>query len=367
MNRELESSQIVVRKIKGTKIIQQGNMKNSSIGNFEDQSTYFPIASRTITAVISFITILAIVGNILVTVAVLMKATLRTSTNYFIVNMAVSDLLSALTNWPLYATEGMLSGRSMIEGSMATFVCKLGMYSRAISQAVSVLSLVLIVIERFVVIVHPFHATMLTTRLRAVLLLFTWLFPLSFGFPYVWFGKIVHEGPQTFCRFSWNRLELFVFYAVGFLIFYCVPLIVIIVLYSRIMKSLTRVRPVDETYQQNISARNRQQNKIVMKVFISIVTAFFLCWTPLCVYLVLRMVFPSFFVKDIRKLKLYIGLFFYVFPSLSTAVNPVILFVSSSRFSNALREIFGCLKCKLSCFSGRVSPQREIIDIQVVQ
>ena len=129
-------------------------MNNSSIGNFEDQSTYFPIASTIITAVISFITILAIVGNVLVTVAVLMKATLRTSTNYFIVNMAVSDLLSALTNWPLYATEGMLSGKSMIEDSMATFVCKLGMYSRASSQAVSVLSLVLIVVERFVAIVH---------------------------------------------------------------------------------------------------------------------------------------------------------------------------------------------------------------------
>ena len=342
-------------------------MNNSSIGEFEHQSTYFPIASRTITVVISLVSILAIVGNVLVAVSVLMKTTLRTSTNYFIVNMAVSDLLSALTNWPLYATEGMLSGKSFIEGSMATFVCKLGMYSRAISQAVSVLSLVLIVVERFVAIVHPFNATMLTTRLRAVLLLFTWIFPLSIGFPYVWFPKIVQDGPQTFCRFSWARLELSIFYAVGFLIFYCVPFILIIVLYFKIMKSLTGGRLIDETYQQSISARNRQQNQIVMKVFISIVTAFFLCWTPLCGYLVLRMVFPSFFTKDIRKLRLYVGLFFYVFPSLSTAVNPIILFVSSSRFSNALREIFGCVKCKLSFFSGRVSPQRETIELQVVQ
>ena len=342
-------------------------MNNSSIGEFEQQSTYFPIASRTITVVISLVSILAIVGNVLVAVSVLMKDTLRTSTNYFIVNMAVSDLLSALTNWPLYATEGMLSGKSFIEGSMATFVCKLGMYSRAISQAVSVLSLVLIVVERFVAIVHPFNATMLTTRLRAVLLLFTWIFPLSIGFPYVWFPKIVQDGPQTFCRFSWARLELSIFYTVGFLIFYCVPFILIIVLYFKIMKSLTGGRLIDETYQQSISARNRQQNQIVMKVFISIVTAFFLCWTPLCGYLVLRMVFPSFFTKDIRKLRLYVGLFFYVFPSLSTAVNPIILFVSSSRFSNALREIFGCVKCKLSFFSGRVSPQRETIELQVVQ
>jgi len=296
-----------------------------------------------------------------------MKASLRTSTNYFIVNMAVSDLLSALTNWPLYATEGMLSGRSSIQGFLATFVCKLGMYSTAVSQAVSVLSLVLIVVERFVAIVHPFHAKMLTTRLRALLLLFTWLFPLSIGFPYVWFPKIVQDGPQTFCRFSWARLQLSLFYTAGFLIFYCVPFILIIVLYSKIMKTLSAGRLLDETSQQSINKRNSQQNQTVMKVFISIVTAFFLCWTPLCVYLVLRMVFPSFFTKDIRKLRLYVALFFYVFPSLTTAVNPIILFVSSSRFSSALREIFGCVKCKLSCFSGRVSPQLETSELQVVQ
>ena len=366
MNRKLKSSQIVEREVAGNRIFQQGRMNNSSIGDFEDQSTHFPIELKIITVAISVLSILAIVGNVLVSVAVLKKPTLRTSTNYFIVNMAVSDLLSALTTWPLYATEGLLSGKSFIEGSVATFVCKLGMYSRGVSQAVSVLSLVLIVVERFVAIVYPFHTTMLTTRVRTVLLLVTWIFSLLAFFPYVWFAKIVQDGPQTFCRFSWTRLEVSIYYSVGFLIFYCVPLILIIVLYRRIMKSLTRVRPVDDTYQGNILARNRQQNRFVMKVFISIVTAFFLCWTPLCVYLVLKMAFPSFFTKDIPKLRLFVGLFFYVFPSLSTAVNPVILFVSSSRFSNALRESFGCLRCKLSCFRGKVSPQREIINLQVV-
>lgn len=341
-------------------------MNNSSIGNFEDQSTYSPVASKTVTVLISLVSVLAIVGNVLVTMAFLMKASLRTSTNYFIVNMTVSDLLSALTTWPLYASEGMLSGKSSIEGSMATFVCKLGMYSRAVSQAVSVLSLVLIVVERFVAIVHPFRVTVLTTRLRVVLLLITWILPLSIIFPHVWFTKIVQDGPQTFCRFSWTKLGRFMYYTIGILILYCVPLVLIIALYRRIMKSITQIRPVDELYQENISARNRQQNQIVMKVFISLVTAFFLCWTPLCMYLVFRTAFPSFFTSDIRKLRVFVGLFFYFFPSLSTAVNPIILFVFSSRFSNALREIFGCVKCKLSCFSGTVS-QRNKINPQVVQ
>ncbi|KAL9972292.1 hypothetical protein ACROYT_G018575, partial [Oculina patagonica] len=305
-------------------------MNNSSIDNFQCSQ----LVSTALTAVISFVSISAFVGNILVALVFIMNEPLRTSTNYFIVNMAVSDLLSALTNWPMYAADGMLSGKRVIDASMATFVCKLGIYSRAVSQAVSILSLVLIVVDRFIAIVRPFEARRVSKRLRTVLLLFTWIFPLLVLFPYVWFSKIVQEGRQTVCKFSssWNALELSTFYIVGLLLMYVGPLILITVLYAKIMKCLTRARPVDEARQHSTRIQNRQQNQIVMKVFISIVIAFFLCWTPLCVYIMLKIVFPSLFSED--TCMLFLGLFYYVFPSLSTTVNPVILFVSSSRFSN---------------------------------
>ena len=338
-------------------------MNNSSIDNFECSQ----IISTTLTAVISFVSILALLGNLLVTVVFVMNTTLRTSTNYFIVNMAVSDLLSTLTNWPMYATDGMLSRKYVIEDSMATFVCKFGMYSRAVSQAVSILSLVLIVVDRFFAIVRPFQARRVTKRLRTVLLSFTWIIPLLVLFPYVWFSKITQEGLQKVCKFSssWNALELSAFYTVGLLVLYFGPLILITILYSRIMKCLTRARPLDETCQHSIRIQNRQQNQIVMKVFISIVIAFFLCWTPLCVYILLKMVFPSLFAKD--TCMLFLGLFYYVFPSLSTAVNPVILFVSSSRFSNPLKKMLRCPACKLSCSCGRDPRQTGVIELQLAQ
>ena len=91
------------------------------------------LVSTTLTAVISFVSISAFAGNILVTVAFLTKASLRTGPNYFIANMAVSDLFSALTVWPLYATEGMLSRKQLIDEPMAKIVCKLGLYSRPVS------------------------------------------------------------------------------------------------------------------------------------------------------------------------------------------------------------------------------------------
>ena len=336
-------------------------MNNSSIVDFEVQSTCSNVVSTLLTSVVSCVSVSAFVGNILVTAIFLMNTAIRTSTNYFIVNMAVSDLLSVLTNWPLYVIDGMLSKKHLIDDPMATILCKLGLYSRAVSQAVSILSLELIVVDRFVAIVLPFHSIKITRRLRAALMLFSWIFPLSTLFPYVWFAKIVQEDRQAFCKFSssWDTMELSTFYTVGFLVYYFIPFILITALYSRIMKCLKQRRPMDQFRQ------NRQQNQIVMKVFISIVVAFFLCWTPLCVYIALVVVLPSLFAKD--TCQLFLGLFYYVFPSLSAAVNPVILFVSSSRFSNLLKEMFTSLFCKLCYKSRRISAQRQIIELQVAQ
>ena len=337
------------------------NMNNSSFGSYADQSTS-EIISKALNGAISTVSIAAFCGNILVTITFLMDANLRISVNYFIVNMAVSDLLASLTNWPLYAAEGMFSNKHLMGRSMATFLCKLGMYSRTVSQAVSILSLVLIVVDRYIAIVLPFHAIKVTSQLRTVLMLFTWIISLSAAYPFYRFSKITEEiSHQRFCRHIWYKMGLATYQCLGFVFFYCAPLVSIIILYTRIMKCLTGTRPGNET-RHNITETNRQQNQSVMNVFIWIVIVFFICWTPLCVYLLLKMIYPSLFTS-INTRMIFAGFSFYIFPSLSTAINPVILFVSSSRFSKALKKMFNCFTSKPPpcCKGGRLSPRRDAI------
>ena len=339
-------------------------MDNSSYDVFKDQSTCSTIVSTILAAAISLVSISAFIGNILVTAAFLMNTTLRTSTNYFIVNMAVSDLLSALSNWPLYATEGRLLGKHLIDDPVATVVCKLSLYFRSVSQVVSVLSLVVIVVERFIAVVHPFRANMLmkTNRPRVFLLTLTWIIPLLLGVPYIRFSNIVKQGRQTYCRLLWDKTDLYVYFPIGFVMFYCAPLILIIVLYSKIMKCLTRTRPTADEPQSSMRIRNHKQTQTVMKVFVSIVIVFFVCWTPLCVFLLFKMVSPSLINRD--SCMLLVGLSFYLLPSLPTAINPVILFVSSTNFLKALKEMLHSFSCKM-CFSrgGQVSPQVGVIKL----
>ena len=334
-------------------------MNNSSI---DDLPKCSQVASAVIASSIFFLSIASFLGNIMIIITFLKTLTLRTSVNYLIVNMAISDLISAATNWPLASTEGLLSTTLVIGGSTATIVCKTGHYSRAISQAVSVESLLLIVVERYIAIVRPFQSVLITRRLRITLVSLTWILALLIAFPYVWTSQIIEDENETDCRtfVNWTEIEKSVFYGVGFTIFYVVPLVVTIVLYSRIIRSLNQSRHTLEGEQPD--RRAHQQNRAVMKIFLLIVSAFFICWTPLCVYILFKKTFPASLFPT-NSCQVYVVMFFYLFPSLGTVANPVILFLSSTRFSAAFKEMFrNCFtpNSTLCTKSRRVAPDLAI-------
>lgn len=287
------------------------------------------------TSTLSVISIAALVGNILVVATVVKTPSLRTSTNYYVVNMAFSDLLGPLFNWLLYVSEGMLTPTVFISGTLASTVCKLGMYLRAVSQIVSILSLVFIALDRFVAIVFPLKArTILSVKIRVIFLLLSWLIPFFVVLPYALFVKIIEEGDQTFCRFVMSDEALTIFNSVGIVLLYAFPLIAIIAFYSVIIRSLKKTTNLLKGKED---AKRRQQNLRIVKTLISIVVAFFICWTPLAAFFLLQKLYPSLFTDD--KCLYILGFTFYVFPSLSTAVNPFILFVLSTNYNRGLKVL----------------------------
>lgn len=178
------------------------------------------IVSTMFTLTLSVISAAALIGNALVAATFMKTSNLRTSTNYYIVNMAVSDLLCPFFNWPLYASEGMLTPNTLISEPWASSVCKLGMYFRAVSQVVSVLSLVLIALDRFITIVYPLKGIMLNVKIRVVLLFLSWLIPILYGLPHTLFTRTIKVADQTFCRFMMSVKAQAVHNGAGFVLFY---------------------------------------------------------------------------------------------------------------------------------------------------
>ncbi|KAL9972293.1 hypothetical protein ACROYT_G018576, partial [Oculina patagonica] len=331
-------------------------MNNSThIGLADHASCRFGV-SIFFTTAMAFISSAAFIGNILVIVTVYKTPSLRTSTNYYYVNMAVSDLLACITTWPMYLTDE--TSGSLLQGS--SIECKMAIFSRMVSIIVSVISLVLIAVDRFIATVFPLKATLITRKVRTAVLFATWLISTAYCIPLLYYFETEKIGQETLCKPAWNDFGVMIYNITGFALFVLTPFIAIIILYSRVMRVLRqRLNSECNTRSGNTQQLRNKQNQNIMKIFKSIVVMLFTWFSLFCLYLFLKMLSPELFLKD--RCKLIEGFGFYLIPLLSTATNPVILFAFSSNFRRTLPD--GCpftfgkfLPC---CKAETISPQQE--------
>ena len=191
-------------------------------------------------------------------------------------------------------------------------------------------------------------------RIRKTLLFLTWFLPALSLVPFIVHVKIIEVKKQSFCRNMMSKSSFKIYYFFAFVIFYCAPLILILVLYPLIMKTLQRTRAQFQNCNRITKgkAKRHKQEKNIMNIFGSIVFGFFVCWTPYYVYLFLKSFYPAIFIKD--KCLLLAGLFYYIFPLLNTVINPFILITFSSSYRAFVKRL--CSSLFLRCFSNRIAP-----------
>ena len=311
--------------------------------HFVNQTKCPPAVSGAFTAFLLIASVFSLAGNLLVIIAFIKTPTLKSRTNYYIVNMAVSDLVSVFFTWPLFATEGMLKadGSLITDIEVSEFFCKLGIYSGAVSYVVSVASLVLIAVDRFTAIAFPLKAVDITRRIRAFFLPLSWGVPLLVQIPFFIYSKIVKTERYTFCRTVAKSSMLQIYSLVGFCLVYCMPLTVIFVLYPLIVRRLKKQAQFNISHNRQrilqLKIKRIRQNQNIVKMFKSIV--------------------------DKDRCLVMVGLFYYFCPLLSTAVNPFILVAFSSHFRAAARNLctFSLFRKLSFCFPLiRVSPKENI-------
>ncbi|KAJ0061497.1 hypothetical protein NL108_005465, partial [Boleophthalmus pectinirostris] len=111
----------------------------------------------------SFI-LFAIVGNILVILAVVCNRHLRTPTNYFIINLAIADLLLGTTVLPVSATLEVLD--SWVFGRI---FCDIWAAVDVLCCTASIMSLCVISIDRYIGVRYPLQYPSIVTEQRALL------------------------------------------------------------------------------------------------------------------------------------------------------------------------------------------------------
>ncbi|KAH8416761.1 hypothetical protein KR222_003283 [Zaprionus bogoriensis] len=185
----------------------------------------------------SVILLCAVLGNLLVISTLVQNRRMRTITNLFLLNLAISDMLLGVLCMPVTLVGTLL--RNFIFGE---FLCKLIQFSQAASVAVSSWTLVAISCERYYAICHPLRSRSWQTISHAYKIIgFIWLGGILCMTPIAVFSQLIPTSRPGYCkcREHWPDQGYERFYNIMLdLILLVLPLLVLCVAYILITRTL---------------------------------------------------------------------------------------------------------------------------------
>ncbi|KAM7379020.1 hypothetical protein PAMP_004598 [Pampus punctatissimus] len=306
---------------------------------------------------ITYLTIfmVGVLGNSMTCVVILHYRVMQTPTNYYLLSLAVSDLLVLLLGMPLEIYEMWQNYPFLLgEGGcyFKTFLFETVCFA-------SILNVTALSVERYVAVVHPLKVRHITTRAHVKKVIITlWVLSMLCAVPNTSLHGIDMLPPRFGRQFPQSAICCVVkptwMYNLIILIstvaFFFLPMLIISILYLLIGLRLHRERvytvvdnrcsfgseSLSRSHKQKLSKRNVQ----VTKMLCVLVVVFGLCWAP---FHVERLMWSYIDTQVDQHLKIFehvhivSGVCFY----LSSAINPIIYNLMSTRF----REMFSHVSC----------------------
>ncbi|XP_033211510.1 RYamide receptor isoform X2 [Belonocnema kinseyi] len=225
--------------------------------------------------------VVALVGNVLVVYIVHSCPRMKTVTNYFIVNLAVGDILMDLFCVPTTFVSTLI----LQYWPFGQELCPSVNYSQAVSVLVSAYTLVAISIDRFMAIMWPLRPRLSKTQAK-LLILAVWLLALIVSFPIALVSKLNQPHPRYnvcdryMCEEIWPSTQQKYYYSIALLVLqYLVPLLVLMFTYTRIAIMVWGKRPPGEAENTRDQRMVRSKRKMV-KMMVTVVIVFTTCWLP---------------------------------------------------------------------------------------
>ena len=289
----------------------------------------------------SSIFLVSLAGNIVIAMIVYKTKPMRKPINFLIVNMAMSDLMYPIFLIPM-SIQGVYIDSWMIDGPLGQALCKLVFFLTHASGLVSILSLVLIAVDRCGAVVFPLRSPPISSKLCPFFILTTWIIAMVVGSPYLFAMKLVKYPRGLECEMHWNEVFgetlLFKNYFVAFsFVFIFIPLVLIAILYITILLKLKSQKIPGEQSANTVKAeQRRQRERNVLKMAIAIVLGFAICWLPFIIVYLLVV-----FASDIMMSCSFQYLYSFAFLMLSAncALNPCLCFIFSSNFREGLKAL----------------------------
>lgn len=225
------------------------------------------------------------------------------------------------------------------DGFFGQISCKLFTFAQGCSMACSIFTLTALAFERFFAVAFPMWKVVTKRRTRWLIVLI-WIASFAYPAPFFYAAKVLLYDGIPYCVEDWApvfdpRRSHAIYTAVSFVFLYAVPLLVISVLYSIIIaKVWGRNIPGNATLaNQRLLDRSK---KNVLKMLITVVLAFALCWFPVHLNMLLIDFSSVFILCGIPR-----GLqnTAFLFGHANSAINCCIYVIFSQEFRRGFKEI----------------------------
>ena len=187
-----------------------------------------------------FILLVGVAGNVMVVIVVTRTRGMRTTTNCYLVSLAVADLMLLASAVLPSIVEYFLIVEQFIFGHVG---CSLMVFLQYLGLNVSSLSITAFTIERYIAICHPLKAQTICTVHRAMRIITgLWLFGIAYCAPWLALAstrtRYLADATIEVCSFTLDREHYRAFYMADLVIFYALPLCLTLVLYGLITRKL---------------------------------------------------------------------------------------------------------------------------------
>ncbi|XP_034616912.1 C-C chemokine receptor type 4 [Trachemys scripta elegans] len=273
----------------------------------------------------SLVFLLGLVGNSLVILVLFKYKRLKSMTDVYLLNLAISDLLFvfSLPFWSYYAADQWVFGDGLCK--IISWIYLVGFYS-------GIFFIMLMSIDRYLAIVHAVFALRARTVTYGIFTsLIVWLVAISASVPEMIFSESYKERNHTTCkpRYPGNSTYWRIFSSLEVNILgLMIPSMVMIFCYSMIIKTL-------------LYCRSEKKNKAVKMIF-AVMIVFFVFWTPYNIVLFLQLLVDLGIITkcEISKDLDYAMQGTETLAFFHCCLNPVIYFFMGEKFKKYVKLLF---------------------------
>lgn len=262
---------------------------------------------------LSILSILIVLSNLCVCLLVYFKKDLRTNTNWLMVSLAVSDILTGGVLLPVY----LIKPSSTVTGYLVCMILLSG-----------VANLCTVTYDRYVAIMKPLEYSYRAPKKLKIGLALSWVLPAIYSLlPLFWetdSTRIIHRAYMV-CMMFFGIILPYIFITFAY-----------VRMFKQVRRSLTMKKNLDSLRVHKNERKRLHSEAKVAKVFSIVASAFLLCWLPIVYITTADIIFNR---PNIIPYALSIISFFTI--ATSSLVNPLMYAFLKPDFKKAIRT---CLR-----------------------